>query len=59
MNFIYTTNEKIKDKLLQNNYTLIKKENNLKDIYIFNNDGNLTFDKNDIKEIFFSNEIHL
>ena len=59
LKFLYVKDENIKDKLLDNKFTMLQcKEQNGK-YYVFANNGVLTFSENDKKEILFSNEIHL
>ena len=56
MKFLYTSNEKIKDKLITNGFTLLQIQGIM---YIFANNGILTFDEEDKKEIFYRNELFL
>lgn len=55
MNFIKTTDELLAKKLLASNFTLLSKEN--AKVYVFLNDGKLTFSDADKKQLVFTNVI--
>ena len=57
--FIYTRNEKMKDKLLANGFTLLHELKGCDVTYVFANNGTYTFDKDEMKELIFKKELFL
>lgn len=57
--FIYTKDEKTRDKLLANGFTLMHELEGTQKMYVFANNGVYTFSDEDKKNIILSKQLYL